>query len=798
MYIAHINSKDTIQTCTEHCRNSATMSGAFLYSEGFSNLGYLAGLIHDCGKFTDEFSDYIKRANDGDKVRKGEVIHSFAGVSFAINRFHKGETPQDKKEMIKNLTSEFIAYAVGAHHGLFDCYDQDSKCGINHRLTKQPKYDRKAAENFLKECSSFEEFDKLFEKACVEVGSFVDKAVTIFKSQAELFFAFSLLTRLITSAVVDADRTDTASFMNETPMSFEEADSNLWAKCLANLEKYTSFFPKESEIAKARGELSDLCFKAGIEESGIFKLNLPTGAGKTLSSLRFALNHAKLHNKKRIILLSPLLSILEQNAKEVRKAIDFDEIVLEHHSNIVNDISENEEHLNEYDYLAETWNKPIIVSTLVQFLNTLFSGKMSSIRRFHSLSDSIIVIDEVQTVPDKMMTLFNLTVNFLVSFCNASIVLCSATQPEFGHVNHAMLSNITDIIPKSEMNKYKSVFKRTTIVDKGFLREDEISDFVKALCADHSSILVVCNKKKEAEGLFLSVKDSDAQIKCYHLSASMCPEHRIDILNSLKDDLKNKRRVLCVSTQVIEAGVDISFETVVRYCAGIDNIVQSAGRCNRNGENSSQSPVYVINCSDENLTRLKEINSAKTASEKLFYCYSDNPELFDNDLTSEKSISFYYDSLYSEMNKDYRDYLPSNKYLPSLFEMLSNNSDWISDNNRYLLCQAFKTAGENFEALDSDQVTLIVPYRDGEVLAEEIETAFYQGADLTYLKSLVEKSKPYTVAVARYLFEDLKRKSAVRELSNGRIILLNKSFYDDSTGVLSDEKEESECNTLIL
>ncbi|MCD7796496.1 MAG: DEAD/DEAH box helicase [Clostridiales bacterium] len=263
------------------------------------------------------------------------------------------------------------------------------------------------------------------------------------------------------------------------------------------LDRYIALFPSDTPINIARREISDLCFATGDLPSGIYRLNVPTGGGKTLSGLRFALEHLKAHNKKRIILVSPLLSILDQNAKEVRKALNNDDIILEHHSNIIREKAHGDESDEDdrCNYLTESWNSPVIITTLVQLLNTMFSGKMSAVRRFHALANSVIVIDEVQTVPANMLSIFNSAVNFLQAVCGATVVMCSATQPILEKVPHPLCGEIKDIVPKDIIATHSAVFKRTEIVDKGYLTEQEIADFVLALFETNKSTLVICNKK---------------------------------------------------------------------------------------------------------------------------------------------------------------------------------------------------------------------------------------------------------------------------------------------------------------
>ena len=784
-YPAHIRDDNTVQTVSEHCRESAQLCFHHLNKNTLGNTAYLAGLLHDAGKCTDKFRDYITRISNGEYVRKGSVVHTFAAVRYMLNEYHSSDDP------IRNVTAEIISSAVGGHHGLFDCFDKNKQCGFTHRIDTEPDYNDSAITAFFNEVSSKDEIGKLFEKAVKEIGAKICDIDRIGKKDCECDFYLALLTRLITSAVIDADRYNTYSFMNcgKVPSTYE-ATKEIWEKSLENYDRYMSVFEKITPIQKARNELSFACYNAASNKSGIYRLKLPTGAGKTLSGLRFALNHAKENNKDRIFFISPLLTILEQNANEIRKAVGDDSIILEHHSDVVNQ-SESSDFLNRYELLTDTWNSPIVITTLVQFLNTLFSGKTSSVRRFHSLANSVIVIDEVQTVPLKMLSIFNLAVNFLSYVCNATVVLCSATEPEFTSdiISHRLLP-CEDIVNPTSLKKYETVFKRNEISYKGKSYLSEIPDFVSELLLKYKSVLVVCNKKDEAA--FLIEKSADICENRFHLSAGMCPEHRKSVLDDVKATLQSGKKVLCVSTQVIEAGVDISFDAVIRLCAGMDSIVQAAGRCNRNGEGGSDAPVWIVDVIDENLIILSDIADGKDASKSLVYAFENDCEKFGNSLSSDESIKFYYEKLYRKKTKDYFDYVKNGQ---SVYDLLTENLNYVNDNEgrNFYLHQAFKTAGELFEVFDSEQKSVIVPWGEGEKL---ISGLYAKGDGLT--KEDIDRLKPYTVSVYKYQLHKLYEAHAVNEVGETGLLTLDKNYYDDIIGIILKKEGESVCDTLIL
>ena len=783
MYPAHIRGDKNVQACREHCVNVGELAEMHLQSIGLGQTGYLAGLLHDCGKFTDTFAEYLQRAANGERVRRGSVIHSFAAVSFLLENYH--DTPDDN-DGIKSLTSEILACADGSHHGLFDCIDADSNSGFDYRLAKQREYDLQAVKHFFEECMEKDEIDGLFEKAVREVKGQVALLRSLCRTEnrkgKDLQFLLSLMTRMITSAVVDADRRDTAAFMRNEPNIMQLRACMPWQECLTQLTVYLDTFPRKTDIQKARRSLSDLCAGASVKPTGIYTLNLPTGGGKTLSALRFALFHASKYDKERIFYISPLLSILDQNADVIRRALGHEEWILEHHSDIINE-GKTEGELEQYEFLTETWDSPIVITTLVQFLNTLFSAKMSSVRRFHALKNSIVIIDEVQTVPGNMLTLFNLALAYLSAACNTTFILCSATQPEFGRIPYPIERK--ELLDRAVVSCYEPVFRRNIIIDKGHCRLEGTTQHIAELLTSHRSVLVVCNKKSESSMLFSLLQEQN--VKTFHLSAGMCMAHRKEVLSHIRKSLETQEKIVCVSTQVIEAGVDISFDAVIRLSAGMDSIVQSAGRCNRNGESKALSPVWIVKCDDENLSRLQEIGDARAATEALLDAYKRTPEQFSEDLSSDQAIRFYYEKLYAGKARGFFDYTVSGD---SIYSMLSDNCQRRnSAMYPYLMAQAFRSAGEAFQVFDTDQKTVIVPWQRGKDIIEKLwlET----NGDL---KDLLERAKPYTVSVYEYQFRKLQDSGAIQLLYDGVVAVLSDGYYDENTGI---KEETNECSIQI-
>ncbi len=796
-----------IESCEEHAKKTAEYASYSLKAVGLGNAGYFAGMIHD-GKMTEDFSQYITAAVNGEKVVKGLVKHTFAPVKLLLTKYHG-----DVCETYEDLASEILAYAVGAHHGLFDCINAESRGGFYHRITADTDTSDEAIHNFYRYCLTEEETTKLFQMASDELTDKIKKLDGISESDEETAFYLGMLARLVLSGVIEGDRRDTAEFMQDAKFANEPEDmSSFWNSLLAHLEEYLFQKKAETPIGCARREISKRCKSAASLPVGVYRLNVPTGGGKTLSALRFAIAHAKEHNKKRIIYTVPLLSILEQNASVIREALGTDAVILEHHSNVIHEADTDE--TDEYSLLVENYSCPIIITTMVQLLNTLFDGKTSCIRRFHALGDAVILIDEVQTIPLKMLTLFNLAVNFLSEICRTTVILCSATQPCFEETKYT-LRVAGDIIPYDQ--KLWEVFKRTDIryADKYLL--SEIPAFVSNLRKEYDSILVVCNTKDEAVKIYEDIKELSTG-RCFHLSAAMCTEHRRKVIHELTREtaeiaekskagirISDAEKLICVSTQVIEAGVDISFGCVVRLLAGLDNIIQSAGRGNRNGESDAPVPVYIVQCEDEKLTKLPEIYNAKNAAFELLNAYEKNPKAFCGDLSSKESIGFYYRSLFKIYPQSYMEMKPMQDK-PSLFSMLSDNESYRMGNAEvqkewepYCLCQAFAEAGKLFTVFDTETEDVVVPYGKG---ADVITKLCSEEAirNISFRKSLLDEAKNYSVSLFPYQTQALGDR--LEWICDGHVRVLKIGCYDDEVGLsiqkIKNQEVNSSCSTATL
>ena len=787
-HIRKVDGKKYIQTVEEHCHGVAEIAAELLRDIGLEKTAYLAGMVHDLGKFSENFKNYIEKAADGEKVQRGSVNHTFAGVRFLLEK-HSDE----QLSGFSDIVLEILAYAVGAHHGLFDCVDDNNNNGFTKRIQKEGIDYLNAAQEFLKICCSKQDIEDLLkqsEKECLPVFNEIEKLADNVDAKiqnTQITFYIGFLARLILSAIIEADRSDTSQFMNGYSEKTVKNISEIWINCIKNVEQKLSTMPLDKPINKTRAQISALCAEAGNLESGIYRLNLPTGAGKTLTSLRYALHHALKHNKKRIIFTMPLLSIIEQNAGIIHDYIGNEELILEHHSNIV-ETDENDE-LDKRELLVESWDVPIIITTMVQLLNTLFAGKTANIRRMQALCNSIIVIDEVQTVPDKMLSLFNLALNFLAKICNATIILCSATQPCFEKTMYPLDKSVKDLITLTK--EQETVFKRVRLEYKGEMDCEELADFAAGILEENNSLLLVCNTKNEAAVMFNLLCSKLKDVKAFHISAGMCTAHRKETIKEMQEALENKQqKVLCVSTQVIEAGVDVSFARVIRLLAGMDNIVQATGRENRNREFDGLAPGYIVRLKGEFLKGLSEIEDAKNAAADLLVKYKNNPQIYDNDLMSEKAINEYYECLYGNVNDGYHDfYIESVR--DSILNLMSCNenvdSGKIPEYNKYFMHQALKTAGGLFTVFDESSIDIIVPYNRG---IEIIQEVFAVGdKDYGKLKAVLNEAKLYTVSLFKYQKIKLEEQGALIFVPSAGVYILQDGYYDELTGLNLNQSE---------
>ncbi|MBL4951678.1 CRISPR-associated helicase Cas3' [Neobacillus sp. YIM B02564] len=795
-YIAHIREKDgEIQTVQEHLDGVRGLSEKFGSKIGVQYLAGLSGLLHDLGKNTKKFKNYIQDAiaNPDNPPPKGSVDHSTAGGRLLYQKFYNKQT-----NSIENLAVEWMAMSIISHHsGLRDFLTPDLSSDFLRRVMEKeiPEFENAVA-SFFEQQVSETELQEYFEKAKNEVIHIVK----IINDNRLKPITMSLILKFIFSSLIDADRTNTRMFdENEDESQMVDSASFFKESYNALMDKIASFRNSEhagKPINLLRMEMSDQCEGFASNPSGIYTLSIPTGGGKTLASLRYALKHAMEYKKERIIYIVPYTTIIEQNAQEVRDILKNDEYILEHHSNIIEDRNlENDD--EDYDLIKkklklakDNWDSPIIFTTMVQFLNVFYSKGTRNVRRLHNLSNAILIFDEVQSVPIKCISLFNEALNFLSSFCNTSIVLCTATQPALDFVeNKLKISSDSEMI--KDLKMVGQSFKRVNIIDKttpkGFTAA-ELKTFILDEMEQVNNLLVILNTKTAVRKLFEELNNEEERENhdylLFHLSTNMCPAHRKKVLKDVKKALSNKKRVICLSTQLIEAGVDISFECVIRSLAGLDSIAQAAGRCNRHGEYGIRN-VYIIKSADEVLSKLKEIEIGGEQTARILEEFKVEPEFFGNNLLSPEAMSVYFQYYYSQIsNKLNYSIAKSDK---TIFDLLNQNQDYIAaynnkNNTRFPLIsrQSFATAEQHFHVIDNLTTSVLVPYNEE---AKQIIADLNGNLEIRELGDLLKKSQQYVINVYDPELKKLDKEGNIELLLHGNVYALKEPAYTDEMGL---------------
>lgn len=809
--LAHITERNGVrqeQSLKEHCENTAEYASACLGGIGFYHMAYLAGLLHDMGKATETFRNYLEDAFAGKEVSRGSVNHTFAGVIYLLENYHK-----ETSSPMEKMTAEAIAYAVGAHHGLFDCADLEGGNGFLHRLKKDREaicYEE-AVHKFFRQAAERAQVETLFQKAVKEFEKFYKKIKEDWKGdqqqQRKVFFTIGLLTRLLLSAVIYGDRRDTAKFMDG--IRFHDREPMSWTAERDYFEQKLTLFDNKSEMNQVRSEISRQCLEAAVRLDGIYRLNVPTGAGKTLCTLRYALAHAEKFRKKKIIFIIPLLSILDQNADVIRQHLSDSEIILEHHSNVISEkeLGDEREELDRYEMLTENWDSPVIISTLVQLLNILFAHKTSAVGRMRALCDSVIVIDEVQSLPQKTMAMFNMALNFLSGYCHATIVLSSATQPCLERLDWGVrFAEHPDLVRLDE--RQLKIFERSEIIDRTTphgMDPDELAEFCHTLIEEQESLLVICNTKREARDLFELLQEDAKEHDMCHLSTAMCQEHRMDVLKGLLEKLEavqkaahdhsDHRKVICISTQLVEAGVDFSFSCVVRVMAGIDNLAQAAGRCNRSGEYPHKGKVYLVNLKDENLSMLKEIAEAQNST---LHVLNDREACAREGLTGEWAAQTFYRNLFFQKSVKKRIRYPLDDGGTELFlsDLLANANPYTRKDTKFYLNQPFKTAAEIFQVFDEKTFDVLVPYGEGKMLIEQLRKVGESEYSIPFLREIMRRAKRFTVSIYEWQRDRLLEKGLLEELFGGRLLVLRTKAYNERYGL--DDRTELTVGDFML
>lgn len=815
-YIAHFREKDgKKQFLSEHLLQVSAKASEFAFKIGLNKAGELIGLLHDLGKYSREFQNYIQSATglinyDEDdyvdaKGKKGKIDHSSAGAQVIFEYYNKS--------LPELLIGQILSLCICSHHsGLVDCIEPDGNDNFKRKMNKEDgKTHKNEALNNLEKPLK-DKYDTLISEGNIvgELKAFLKQFTDLQDLLETRNFKIGLVVRFLYSCLIDADRLDTADF--ESPLGVLLRNNSNYPDWKLLIDKFNCKlfdFEKKNDknnVDLLRKEISDQCYNLADNPKAIYQLTVPTGGGKTLSSLRFALHHAKKHSLERIIYVIPFTSIIDQNAEETRKILEekdstgnyLNQIVLEHHSNLTPD----EENWKQ-KILSENWDAPVVFTTNVQFLEALFGYGTRSARRMHQLANSLIIFDEIQMLPIRCVHMFNVALRFLVNNCGSSVILSTATQPLLDKIEpkNFAIPILPDYQIIKNVNRLYDSLKRVEILDVtkiGGWTVPEVAKLTIEELMDTGSVLIVVNTKKSAENLFRQIL-LERKNKIFHLSTNMCPRHRMLILKVIKRCLKRRERVICVSTQLIEAGIDISFGSVIRYIAGLDSIAQAAGRCNREGRlkddfgNLRFGKVFIVNPAEENLDKLPDIKVGKSVTERVLNEYKNNPEEFSENIIGLRAMELFY-QYYFYTRKDEMNYpvkLESGAE-DNLFNLLSVNYQSVEEYKRknqgdppnIPLRQAFMSASKEFHPIDSYTKGIIVPFGKR---GKQLIVHLCASKDIVKEYQLLKEAQRYSVNVFSYVFERLVKLAAIRETQKGSgIYFLDSSLYSNQFG-LSEE-----------
>ena len=698
IYLAHRAEDGRTETVLQHSQETAQLSAQFSSAFGAESQGFLAGLAHDIGKYSAAFQRRIR----GDPK---PVDHSTAG---AVECAH--------------MDQPFAALAVAGHHsglpdfGNFkeDKPDAPTLCGKIRRAQKGllESYEHWSEELSLPEASK----------------------PSFFRSRMDIMF----FTRMLYSCLVDADFLCTESFMEGHR---READTSSVEDLEARLERYIKdWYPPQTELNALRCEILTRCRQQGnLQKPGLFTLTVPTGGGKTIASLAFALAHARQHNLHRIIYVIPYTSIIEQNAAVFREILG-DDAVLEHHSGVLYDLKQEAEPATiRMAQATENWDMPVIVTTAVQFFESLFANRSSKCRKLHNLANSVIIFDEAQMLPLPYLRPCVYAIAQLVQHYGVSAVLCTATQPALEPLFREFMPGQTAVELCPSKIFQNPIFRRVTFQKAGKLNWEQLAEKLQK----EKQVLCIVNSRKSAQMIYSHLTGEG----CYHLSTLMIPAHREQVLKEIRQRLNGGLPCRVVSTSLIEAGVDVDFPVVYREEIGLDSILQAAGRCNREGKRSaSESIVTVFQLDGKPL----ELFSAPIGAGHAVINRYEN-------IASQEAVTAYFRELLDLKGASAQDQ-------KGIMDLMNEKR------------MPFREIAEEFHLIDNATRAVYVPIGEGAELVKRLKNGEYS-------RTLFRQLGRYGISVYENQFQALMNAGALELLEDGSAILSDLTLYDQALGL---------------
>lgn len=735
--------------------------------------GKYLGLWHDLGKYSQEFQHYIQVSGDSeenDDRACGKVDHSSAGAKWAIE--HISPSP----------LGDLMAYMIAGHHcGLPNGVDLFQR----RMKLRHPEWQSFAPKQLL---------------ISIQIQGLWDQKIKPFiRNEQKFGFATAMQIRMLFSCLVDADFLSTEAFMDKKrhearptwPNDLLARMSDMLEDKLAQLESNAS----NSIISKLRASIHHNCYDHGVKNPGVYQLNVPTGGGKTLSSLSFALKHAVQHGFPRIIYVIPYTSIIEQTTKEFRnvfaelsESLGYD-CVLEHHSNI--ELSKETTHTK---LISENWDAPLIVTTNVQFFESLFSNKTSSCRKVHRIAHSVVIFDEAQALPCNLLAPCMEAMKTLRRDYGNTLVLCTATQPALQYRDNFSIGweeqEIQSLLGEKQESILEQKMRRVSIEHLGPLDNEGV---IKHLLALHiNSALLIVNTTRQSQDLFLALYERmPSNSICLHLSARMCPRHRSKVLEKVRSLLDKHKSVILVATKVIEAGVDISFPIVYRDQSGIDSLAQAAGRCNRHGEVQAGGVVYSFESSDYPIPPcLVDLKVAASVARDIRSIHPDS------DMLAPDVIRRFFELYYTARG----DQTTSNGDTSSRWDetgVLSQSCCQYGQKETFRSIN-FPEISKRFQIIPEGQHQIMIPWG---IQGERIRRALQlqQKKIIMPNQKLFRYIQSYSITIYDQDWIALESEGRLESYANGLIYVLPTldSYYDSNTGFLPMKQYDPNSLTYI-
>ena len=704
---AHLD-ENRIHTLHDHLFQTAKMAKNFAQPFRLDEWAYLAALWHDLGKYSEKFQ---KKIYEDPTI---QVDHSTAGAQYAFHYFEKRESP---------FIGLVLAWLIAGHHaGLADYSRAESgRSSLQERLKKRVESYDKAPKKIL-------EFPSDLPQVPISDGP--------------------LWLRMLFSALVDADFLDTERFFDERRTKLRSGYPDietLLERFSTHMQKLLAEAP-DTPVNRERRKIYETCVAKADAKPGIYTLCVPTGGGKTLSSMAFALHHAKIHGKQRIIYVIPYTSIIEQNAAVYKKI--FGDAVIEHHSQF--DTDDTDERYSRSKLAAENWDAPIIVTTTVQFFESLFANRPSRCRKLHNIVQSVVVIDEVQTLPPHLLDPILRKIETLEKEYGVTFVLSTATQPDFHGFDLPEFSLKGLPIDGEIVDDPVALARRFRRTEIKWHHETPISigTLAQELASQPESLLCVVNTRDRARDLYEAMENDGENAKLHHLSANMCGKHRFGVIEKIKKELAEGERVKVVSTNLIEAGVDLDFPRLYRELAGLESIAQAAGRCNREGRLPRPGLASVFTL---------DLPTPRYLSAPINALHAILPDL-DDPLTPE-AFRRYFAALYRE----YGERLDGKK----IVELESRTMKW-----------PFAKIAERFRMIEDGYTqSVVIPLDE----TAEKAIALLQLPDAPYRRAL-RRLQRYSVNLPKTTVVKLLESEDLKEIVEGVIVLENMTLYRKDIG----------------